>query len=156
MPKNHNRYNKKSEKIMLAGALLGAIALGGTSEGRELVSNAYNPDKQPVRTQKFENVGPHGATVFEKIGDQEDSDPTLLLRYDHIKDRGVFGFADRHLQGDPREHLDELRAQLPEDAQERYDVPDGFEFQVKASELDDPGDPEISGLAPEKPSAQNE
>jgi hypothetical protein len=41
-----------------------------TGKGREVISNAYHPDKQPVKTMKFENVGPHGATVFEQIGDK--------------------------------------------------------------------------------------
>ena len=133
--------------MTLAGILLGVVALGGTEKGRELVSNAYHPDKQPVRTQKYENIGPQGATVFEKIGDKEEDDSTLLLRYDHAQDHGVFGFADRHLQGDPGQHLEELREQLPESAQEHYDVPDGFEFEVKASELDDPTDKQIVGFA---------
>jgi hypothetical protein len=63
--KSDSRYNK----AMAVGVT--ALALAGmTGKGRDIISDAYHPDKQPVRTMKFENVGPKGATVFEQIGDK--------------------------------------------------------------------------------------
>jgi hypothetical protein len=63
--KSDTRYNK----AMAIGVT--ALALAGmTGKGREVIANAWNPDKQPVKTMKFENVGPKGATVFEQIGDK--------------------------------------------------------------------------------------
>lgn len=78
---NKNTYNQcpsRSEKrVGHRRAILGSIAvgagllIGGTESGRDRIDDAFHPNKQPVRTQKFENVGPQGATVYEKIGDEE-------------------------------------------------------------------------------------
>lgn len=147
----NQRSSRRPELLMATGALLGAAALlGGTAKGRDIVSDAYHPTKQPVKTQKFDNVGPNGAIVYEKIGDGASTqpDPTVVLKFDRQEDGGLFGFADRHLQGDPTSHLEELHGQLPEGTPEgSYDVPDNWKFEVKASELDDPADDQIVGIA---------
>ncbi|HEX5394845.1 MAG TPA: hypothetical protein VFW52_00600 [Candidatus Saccharimonadales bacterium] len=66
--KSNTRYNK----YMALG--VSALALAGmTGKGKDIISNAYHPHKQPVRTMKFENVGPKGATVYEQIGDKPSS-----------------------------------------------------------------------------------
>ncbi len=76
-------------------------------------------------------------------------DGMVTLKYDAKTDKDVFGFADRHLEGDPNSHLLELKAQLPEEDRAGYDAQDGFEFKVKATELDDASDPAIQDSAAE-------
>lgn len=143
MPKNHNhqrssknhrkRPASRAERLAwIGGITLAAVALGGAAEGRQIVKNAWNEEQAPVKTQSV----------------NQEQEPRVVLKYDREKDKALFGFADRHLQGDPVSHLDELHDQLPEGTPEgRYDVPDGWTFQVPASELDDPADEQIVGMA---------
>ena len=118
---------------MAAGAVLGVAALlSGTPKGREIVGNAWNEEQAPAKAQST----------------PQEQEPKVILKYDQETDKALFGFADEHLQGDPMSHLDELHDQLPEGTPEgSYDVPDGWTFEVPASELDDPADEQIVGLA---------
>ena len=51
----------------------------------------------------------------------------------------------------PRKYLKELQQQLPKDDQGTYNVPDGWTFEVPASELDDPRDEQIPQKLTRKP-----
>ena len=96
------------------------MALAGMSgKGREIVSDAYHPDKQPVKTMKFENVGPKGATVFEQIGDKPKAEAKIgeaALAYEVQPGDTEFSIAGKLFPDkDPRQVAYEMiDPQLPE------------------------------------------
>jgi hypothetical protein len=94
--KNRHETHKSDTRYKKAMAIgVTALALAGmTGKGREVIANAWNPDKQPVKIMKFENVGPKGATVFEQIGDKpkpkvEIGDAMVATKYSPVTPSSV-------------------------------------------------------------------
>lgn len=84
--------------------------------------------------------------VHEAVAESKPK-PMSEMTYHADKDHTVYGFAARHLKGDPRQYLAELRAQLPKEAQDTYNVPDDFVFKVESEDIAKPNSVEIGSAA---------
>lgn len=147
MERNRHNPNKKSNNTVKVAAL-GAAVLGlvGTPKGRDIVRDAWSPDKQPNKVVEYQNVGQAGGTMYRELGDRSEEPEMVRLK---IKPgETVYQFAAENLKGDPRQYLEDLREQLPEDKQANYNAPTGFEFEVPASKV--LGDGSIEGHSAEQ------
>ena len=140
----------------IAGAITVLIATGafwaagGAGKAESIIKNANAPHgraipEHPVTVKDAHVEGDR--MVVMQGGNAENDAPMTEITYHQGKDHTVYGFAAKHLKGDPRQYLELLRGQLDKEDQANYNAPDGLVFNVPSEDVAEMNSTEIGTAA---------
>ena len=139
-----SRKVETKKPIVTAPRIYGAaiLAAAGIAFGKTEMfksANSANGRAIPEHSVRIENAdGIQGATMVvqegnapaEQVAVSSEASSDTAIQFNRATDQDVFGFIAKHLKGDPRNYLEELKKQLPPEDQANYNAPDGFIFEV--------------------------